>query len=640
MQPLESEKEKMEDFDSYAKDLREATSLPKSSSCVRSNQSLLFRRDEEPVKCGEGISTAENEQPAWSQKKQSDAVNQLKSLLLKQGKEIPAPVSPSKDLVPVIHNPPDYIQHLEAEVRFCKEEQQELKERIRVVVVENEKLQDELKAKHSEESPKESHVSPDCLEQLKTIHRAQFDTLEVQVISLRRDLLYSQQECKELTARLKRSEAETTAAPPADGGARVAGLCLKCAQQEAAILPTSAPSDAHAQALDRLTKERNELLAALNAAHSARQEVQHREWSACLQVKGAVEMAEEAHLRRTELEVQCQQLSRELARESAQRERDVQALQDKQAKAREDGRNEGLRQKDELANTVAWLSQRTSELEGLLRRLDTDKSSLTNQLEDVLRQLASVEKDKSKICAELQYQRSSAQIKKEEAEQELQDLKSKTGRQLEKLTREVEKLSSELVGCRQRLEAVQRDGGQWQAEALSLAEQLAEARRQVHLTRENSETAARAHKDKMASAVQAWRERESEMTTQMRRVEAEHLREAAELDQLVTSQNSLIQTLKEECQTLGATLEELMGNKRREVEQLALRNQNLEETVQSMRARCSHMENQCVLHGRVHRTMKNRLQQLDRHCQNSAQQVCELLSKQNQVAATNMQMQS
>lgn len=48
---------------------------------------------------------------------------------------------------------------------------------------------------------------------------------------------------------------------------------------------------------------------------------------------------------------------------------------------------------------------------------------------------------------------------------------------------EVERLSSELVGCRQHLEAVQKDGSQWQAEALSLAEQLANAQRQLHLTR-------------------------------------------------------------------------------------------------------------------------------------------------------------
>lgn len=48
---------------------------------------------------------------------------------------------------------------------------------------------------------------------------------------------------------------------------------------------------------------------------------------------------------------------------------------------------------------------------------------------------------------------------------------------------EVERLNSELVGCRQHLKAVQKDGSQWQAEALSLAEQLANAQRQLHLTR-------------------------------------------------------------------------------------------------------------------------------------------------------------
>lgn len=48
---------------------------------------------------------------------------------------------------------------------------------------------------------------------------------------------------------------------------------------------------------------------------------------------------------------------------------------------------------------------------------------------------------------------------------------------------EVESLSSELVCCRQRLEAAQRVGSQWQSKALSLEEQLANAQRQLHLTR-------------------------------------------------------------------------------------------------------------------------------------------------------------
>lgn len=45
---------------------------------------------------------------------------------------------------------------------------------------------------------------------------------------------------------------------------------------------------------------------------------------------------------------------------------------------------------------------------------------------------------------------------------------------------------------------------------------------------------------------------------------------------------------------------------RSEMQQLALEKQHLEETVRSLRARCSDMEDQCVQHGRLHKRMKDR----------------------------------
>ena len=42
------------------------------------------------------------------------------------------------------------------------------------------------------------------------------------------------------------------------------------------------------------------------------------------------------------------------------------------------------------------------------------------------------------------------------------------------------------------------------------------------------------------------------------------------------------------------------------MEQLALEKQHLEETVKSLRARCTDMEEQCVQHGRMHQRMKDR----------------------------------
>ncbi|XP_042358170.1 serologically defined colon cancer antigen 8 homolog [Plectropomus leopardus] len=676
MKPLDSDEEEAEQLGAYQKELRQRAnqSIQQLSSALE-QLSSDGEEVEEPGGSDGGFFTTvtEEDKAAWSQKTQSEAVNQLKSLLLKQCKEIPPSLSPSKkqspakrvqqegrsslpayqDLVPMIHNQSEYIQHLEAEVKLCKEELQGMKQRIRVVVVENEKLHSELKSKAVDETLKDYTIRNSTvnesmtanshsilqraentrwkheLEQLKGIYHAQIESLEAQIISLRKDLSVSQKECEEVKVSLRHREKQATDALKADKAPRVAGLCLKCAQHEAVLAGTH--TNLHVQAIDRLTKERDELLVALRAVRASQQEAQQREWSACLQVKQAVEMAEEANLYKARVEVQCEQLSRELARQREHVEREAQASQERLTEAREEGRAEARRQREELAQTVSSLSQRVAELEGQLDRAHRDKSSLTNQLEDTLCKLTSQEQDNTKVCVDLRYQLSQAQLKKEEAERELRELHTKTSRQMEKAAQEVERLSSELVGCRQHLEAVQKDGGQWQAEALSLAEQLANAQRQLHLTRQDRESAERSHEEKISSVTLSAQERERELTVLLEQTEAQHQRRVGELDGLLSSQNSLIRKLKEECCSLGVKLEELTENSRRELEQLALEKQHLEETVKSLRARCTDLEDQCVQHGRMHQRMKDRLQQLDRHCQSSAQQVCELLAKQNQL---------
>ncbi|XP_034753254.1 serologically defined colon cancer antigen 8 homolog isoform X1 [Etheostoma cragini] len=651
MKPLDSEEVEAEQLGAYQKELRQRAnqSIQQLSSALEQQSS-----DEEEVEesrgSGGSLFTAlvEEDNVAWSQKTQSEAVNQLKSLLLKQHREIPSPLSPSKkqspvkrvqqeersnlptyqDLVPMIHNQSEYIQHLEAEVKLCKEELQGMKQRIRVVVVENEKLHSDLKSKAVDDSLKDytfrnstvnekmaanSHSMlqraehstwKNELEQLKGIYQAQIQSLEAQVISLRKDLSVSQKECEEVKVRLRHWEKQTADALRADGAPRVAGLCLKCAQHEAVLAGTH--TNLHVQAIDRLTKERDELLVALRAVRASQQEAQQREWSACLQVKQAVEMAEEANLDKARVEVQYEQLSRELARQREQLEREAQGSQERLSEAREEGRAEARKQREELAHTVSSLSQHVAELEGQLDRTHRDKSSLTNQLEDALCKLASQEQDNTKVCLDLRYQLSQAQLKKEEAERELRELNTKTSRQREKAAQEVERLSSELVGCRQHLEAVQKDGSQWQAEALSLAEQLANAQRQLHLTRQDRESSERAHEEERASATLSARERERELAVLLEQTEAQNQQRVGELDGLLSSQNSLIRKLKEECCMLGVKLEELTENSRGELEQLALEKQHLEETAKSLRARCSDMEEQCVQHGRMHQRMKDR----------------------------------
>ncbi|XP_068424728.1 serologically defined colon cancer antigen 8 homolog [Clinocottus analis] len=675
MKPVDSDEEDAEQLGAYQKELRQRAnqSIQQLSSALE--QLSSDGEEVEEPRCSDGslFATMAEDTAAWSQKTQSEAVNQLKSLLLKQGREMSSPLAPSKkqspskrvqqegrsnlpafqDLVPMNHNQSDYIQHLEAEVKLCKEELHEMKQRIRVVVVENEKIYSDLKSKAVDESLKEYTIHNSMvngslaanshsmlqkaehttwkneLEQLKVIYQTQIKSLETQIISLRKDLSVSQTECEEVKDRLRHREKQAADALRADGAPRVAGLCLKCAQHEAVLAGTH--TNLHVQAIDRLKKERDELLEALRAVRTSQQEAQQREWSACLQVKQAVEMAEEANLYKARVEVQCEQLSRELARLREHIEREGQALKERLAEAREEGRAEAHKQRGELAQTVSSVSQHVAELEGQLHRAHRDKSSLTSQLEDTLCKLTSQEQDNTKMCVDLRYQLSQAQLKKEEAERELRELNSKSSRRMEKAAQEVERLSSELVGCRQHLEVVQKDVSQWQAEALSLAEQLANAQRQLHLTRQDRESSERAHEEEMASATLSARERERELTLRLQQTEAQHQQRVGELDGLLSSQNSLIRRLKEECCALGVKLEELTESSGGALEQLAQEKQHLVETVKDLRARCVDMEDQCVQHGRMHQRMKDRLQQLDRHCQSSAQQVYELLAKQNQL---------
>ncbi|XP_030628235.1 serologically defined colon cancer antigen 8 homolog [Chanos chanos] len=668
---LDSDEE--EELGTYQKKLRE-----RANRSIQQLSSMLADRSSDT----EGTEAEESQdrshtagESSLHQVQASEAVSQLRSLLQKHPRESPS-FSPSKrksapvqkppdeengsghrvqDLDPVLTNQSEYIKHLEAEVKFCKDELLGMKQRVRVVVVENERLHEELKSKVVEDTLRDYTILDNTLnatgmvtgtpaaktkesitlqaedqkwkkelEQLKCLYQAQTETLEAQVVSLKKDLVTTQRECEEVKERLRHKEALT-----AGSKKHVGGLCVKCAQHEAVLAETH--SNVHVQAIERLTKERDELMTVLCSLRISHSEAQQREWAAYHQVKQAVEMAEEANLEKTRAVVQCERVHTELARHRERLEKELASEQEKITQAREAVRSEARKEKEELAQTVTALTQRAAELEGLLDRADREKNSLNTQLEEAFRKLSSQEAEGSKVCGEMRYQLSQAQLKRQEAERELRDVSSKMTRQQELMEQEVQKLGMELSGCRQRLEEAQRAEGRSRAEAASLAEELGHAQRQLHLTRQEKEVAERCHGEDMAALTFQAQQREHELTQTLQQMEAQHERTVSDMDALLSSQNALIGKLKEECCNLGSKLEELTERSRAEIEQLSLEREHLQRSVDKLRGRCQEMEEQCVQHGRMHQRMKNRLQQLDQHCQASSQQVMELLTRQSQL---------
>ncbi|NXI55702.1 SDCG8 protein, partial [Chloroceryle aenea] len=619
----------------------------------------------------------------------SQAVNQLKILLQHQeGMESEEPLSRRKmfckspeaatgdltdvsDLIPIINDQSQYINHLEAEVKFCKEELSGMKDRVQVVVIENEELHKKLKFLTEEHmlreqtlldasantqnswpghgndysihqpvtsSPARNKDQPFVtaaageiekwhieLEKLKQLYQEKVNTLDAQMQSLRKDLSESQKTCRDLEERLKHQKSLISAT----NSSRVGGLCLKCAQHEAVLAQTH--SNVHMQTIERITKERDDLMDALVSLRQNMKEMKQRESNACVQVKQAVQMAEEANLEKTKALVQCEQLKSEMERQKYRLERELAAQINKRTDEKEALREEMKKEREDLSAMVTAMSENVAMLEAQVERITREKNSLVNQLEESHQQLASHEMEMNKVCGEMRYQLNQTKMKKDEAEKELREYRTKTIRELEIKDQKIEKLGLELNGNKQRLEQAQQDVTGAREECLKLTELLSKSEHQLHLTRLERESIQHSiSNEAKARALQA-QQREQELTQKMQQMEAQHEKTVNELDSLLTSQNTFIAKLKEECCMLARKLEQMSEKYRSEVNQLSQEKEYLHGRLEKMQKRNDELDQQCIQHGRMHERMKSRLQQLDKHCQATAQQLVELLNKQNQL---------
>ncbi|XP_035028450.1 serologically defined colon cancer antigen 8 homolog isoform X2 [Hippoglossus stenolepis] len=328
----------------------------------------------------------------------------------------------------------------------------------------------------------------------------------------------------------------------------------------------------------------------------------------------------EAEVRLCKVVQQRELLLRSLARRGLQLEGEVNILKQSLAQAKEEGT-----QKEELAQTrVAELEEqlgraqrdkssltnqlqtarrhiidqdkdnatRVAELEGQLGRAQRDNSSLTNQLENACPHIIDQDKDNATRVAELEEQLGRAQRDKSSLTNQLQTARRHIIDQDKDNATEVEGLSSELAGCRIHLGVVQKEGSQWQDKALSLTEQLADAQRQLNLTRHEVKSAERSHKEIMESTTLSAQERHRDMTALL---EAQYKQRVGEQDGLLSSQSSMIKKMGGECNRLVAQLEEMAEKHRRKEKQTAVEKKDLEETITSLEARCCNLEEQSGL---------------------------------------------
>ncbi|XP_078213340.1 serologically defined colon cancer antigen 8 isoform X8 [Callithrix jacchus] len=566
----------------------------------------------------------EDARTAWLELQQSHAVNQLKDLLRQQADK-ESEVSPSRrkkmsplgsseheetsmptmsNLVPIINDQSQYIQHLEAEVKFCKEELFVMKNRIQVIVFENERLQQELKSQRQEETMREQTL----LDASGNMQNSCIATGEDSGVGD--------------TAKRPFSYDNADSGKAASAGEQLELEKLKLTYEEKYETLESQL---------KFLRERDDLMSALVSVRSSLAETQQREASAYEQVKQVWQISEEANFEKTKALIQCDQLRNELERQAERLEKELASQQEKRAVEKDMMKKEITKEREDMGSKMLLLSQNIAQLEAQVEKITKEKISAVNQLEEIQGQLASREMDVTKVCGEMRYQLNKTNMEKDEAEKEHREYRAKTNRDLEIKDQEIEKLRTELSESKQRLEQEQQKAARAREECLKLTELLGESEHQLHLTRQEKDSIQQSFsKEAKAQALQA-QQREQELTQKIQQMEAQHDKTENEQYLLLTSQNTFLTKLKEECCTLAKKLEQISQKSRSEIAQLSQEKRYTYDKLEKLQRRNDELEEQCVQHGRVHETMRQRLRQLDKHSQATAQQLVQLLNKQNQL---------
>ncbi|XP_063449774.1 serologically defined colon cancer antigen 8 isoform X10 [Pan paniscus] len=566
----------------------------------------------------------EDARTAWPELQQSHAVNQLKDLLRQQADK-ESEVSPSRrrkmsplrsleheetnmptmhDLVHTINDQSQYIHHLEAEVKFCKEELSGMKNKIQVVVLENEGLQQQLKSQRQEETLREQTL----LDASGNMQNSWITTGEDSGVGE--------------TSKRPFSHDNADFGKAASAGEQLELEKLKLTYEEKCEIEESQL---------KFLRERDDLMSALVSVRSSLADTQQREASAYEQVKQVLQISEEANFEKTKALIQCDQLRKELERQAERLEKELASQQEKRAIEKDMMKKEITKERESMGSKMLILSQNIAQLEAQVEKVTKEKISAINQLEEIQSQLASREMDVTKVCGEMRYQLNKTNMEKDEAEKEHREFRAKTNRDLEIKDQEIEKLRIELGESKQHLEQEQQKAARARVECLRLTELLGESEHQLHLTRQEKDSIQQSFsKEAKAQALQA-QQREQELTQKIQQMEAQHDKTENEQYLLLTSQNTFLTKLKEECCTLAKKLEQISQKTRSEIAQLSQEKRYTYDKLGKLQRRNEELEKQCVQHGRVHETMKQRLRQLDKHSQATAQQLVQLLSKQNQL---------
>lgn len=477
---------------------------------------------------------------------------------------------PPPELMAFIQRQEEYIDQLEKESQYCRDELSTLLGKVKDVISENEDLHDkqksglmksmldyldteeedyddnrdedirddkDVKAEKKQREDSKSYSKPHRLEGPSIVFESRITELEAQLSQAKIDLEKSKVEAEALEKQL--------------------GNLNSSHSHHITLSPDLEACQAE---VDTLRREKNELRETVAKLQAVVIQLRDSESNASHKVKRAQDALEQTQFEKNQTELEVHRLKDELDRQH-QRLRDT--IQDQARKvAEERGAVERrfLAQIEQVNNDLLGAREEVARLTLELERQRRSEGEIRRELSIRATSADEQQRELQAKIVQLQAELSSVASARGVVEQEASGARFAAERSEREARAEASRLGAELSALRQRLERTDAELLRSREECLRLSEQVSSLQREISLAK-----MTRSGPDKGYSEDIAADKHEKEVTAMIQEMEAKHVQTVGELEGMIQSQNDVVAKLKDECHLLTEKLEEASTRHKKEM---------------------------------------------------------------------------
>ncbi|KAL1518197.1 hypothetical protein ABEB36_001858 [Hypothenemus hampei] len=457
------------------------------------------------------------------------------------------------ELMVFIERQEEYIDQLEKESHFCKEELAGLLSKVKEVISENEYLHEKQKSKLIKSVY--DHLDTE------TETETDLDFPEKQLKAQQKPTVHLAAPSIVFESRISELEAQLTQARIDIKNAQEENSLLQMKLKTESQLPSDGPRyDYIKRQLDQCQREKDELNEKVKALETALKSNVND------QVKRSLDVAEQAQYEKNAAEMEIRRLKDELERQHLKM-RDAFADQGRRISDEKSAVERRYTQQIEQLNAelgVQWEQSNKLQLEldkqrrenADLRRENAQKQALIEELKkDMQNKILTLQSDIGLSGAE-----------KSALEQKIASLNMEHERSERQLKQEIGRLQAEIQSLRQRLDRADTDLIYSRRENIRLNEQIASLEKEINMNAALSEERAKVLTiPRTIDASDDSGLKDKELTAMVQEMENKHAATVADLESMIHSQTQLMDKLSSECHALTRKLEDSSHRHKEEI---------------------------------------------------------------------------